>query len=120
MERLKVESPRACKTCFGTGDIGTEVGSAACPDCGGSGELPDTSVLVEWRARDIEAHHMKNATSASPDVLWLIAELRRTRTALSEVLSLTTELEESDLSLAIRGIANRALETYPTTPLTEP
>lgn len=120
MERVKVEGPRACKTCFGTGEIGTEVGAGACPDCGGSGELPDTSVLVEWRARDIEAHHMKSPVADSPDVLWLIAELRRTRTALSEVLSLTSELEESELSIAIRGIANRALETYPIAPVETP
>lgn len=117
MEPVKVEGARACKTCFGTGEIGTEVGAGACPDCGGSGELPDPSVLVEWRARDIEAHHMKNPAPGSPDVLWLIAELRRTRTALGEVLSLTTELEESDLSVAIRAIANRALETYPMAPV---
>ncbi|OQX66679.1 MAG: hypothetical protein B6A08_19260 [Sorangiineae bacterium NIC37A_2] len=116
---MATKRANTCKTCFGTGEVGSESGAASCPDCGGSGELPDTSVLVEWRARDIEAHHMKRQAPESADVLWLVSELRRARTALAEILSLASEVEDSDLSVALRAIANRALQVYRTTPVDE-
>ncbi len=119
MEPVTTTRTNTCRTCFGTGEIGSEHGATSCPDCGGSGELPDTSVLVEWRARDIEAHHMKRQSAESADVLWLVSELRRARTALAEVLSLSNEVEDSDLSVALRAIANRALMVYRTAPVDE-
>ena len=47
-------SQEQCKSCHGTGEVGSEFGMGQCPDCGGAGYLPSQHVLVEWRARDIE------------------------------------------------------------------
>ena len=84
-----------------------------CPDCGGSGMLPHPLVAVEWRMRDIERSHAAARDDASSDVRWLIAELRRARTALTELAALAQDAGESELALRLRFTANRALELYP-------
>jgi hypothetical protein len=45
-------------------------------------------------------------------VRWLIAELRRARSALTDIASLVEDAEESDLHRRIRFTANQALELY--------
>lgn len=82
---------RKCNSCLGSGEMGTGVGILDCPDCGGEGYLPHPSVLVEWRARDIESAHAKSKDSASSDIRWLVSELRRARRALTEVVTIAQE-----------------------------
>ena len=104
---------RQCNTCLGSGEVGTEVGPVDCPDCGGSGELPHPLVAVEWRVRDIERTHAPNGDAAAADIKWLIAELRRARTALTEIAALAQDAGEGDVAARIRFASNRALELYP-------
>jgi hypothetical protein len=107
------KTERQCSTCLGTGEIGTEVGPTDCPDCGGSGMLPHPLVAVEWRMRDIERSHAAGRDDAAADMRWLIAELRRARTALTEIAALAQDAGDSDLVQRLRFSANRALELYP-------
>jgi hypothetical protein len=107
------ERQRQCSTCLGSGEIGTEVGPTDCPDCGGSGMLPHPLVAVEWRMRDIERSHAPGRDDVSADMRWLIAELRRARTALTEIAALAQDAGDSDLVQRLRFSANRALEHYP-------
>lgn len=104
---------RKCGTCLGSGEIGTEVGPVDCPDCGGSGELPHPLVALEWRVRDIERSHASGQDAVSADMRWLIAELRRARTALTEIAALAEDAGDSDIARRLRFTANRALELYP-------
>jgi hypothetical protein len=109
---------RRCHSCLGTGEVGTESGPVDCPDCGGSGILPHPHVAVEWRMRDIERHHIlgKDASRADPvagDLRWLIAELRRARTALTEIAALADDAGDSEVARRLRFTVNRALELYP-------
>lgn len=104
---------RQCHSCLGTGEVGTESGPVDCPDCGGSGEQPDPHVAIEWRVRDIERTHDSARDGVSGDLRWLIAELRRARTALTEIASLAQEAGDSDIVRRLRFTANRALELYP-------
>ena len=107
--------PERCKSCHGTGEVGTDGGPARCPDCGGVGYLPSAHVLVEWRARDIERAHAGTAGSTGGDVRWLLAELRRSRDALMEIAALAHELDENPISARIRYAANQALRLYEVT-----
>lgn len=106
-------SERRCHSCLGTGEVGTEAGPVDCPDCGGSGDLPDPHVAIEWRVRDIERTHASTRDAVSGDLRWLIAELRRARTALTEIASLAQDAGDSDIARRLRFTANRALELYP-------
>ena len=107
--------PEQCKSCHGTGEVGSDGGPDRCPDCGGVGYLPSAHVLVEWRARDIERAHAGTAGSTGGDVRWLLAELRRSRDALMEISALAQELEENPISARIRYAANNALRLYEVT-----
>lgn len=82
---------RKCNSCTGSGELGTGAGILDCPDCGGEGYLPHPSVLVDWRARDIEAAYAKSRDSAAADILWLVTELRKARRALTEVVTVAQE-----------------------------
>jgi len=104
--------PERCKSCHGTGEVGSDGGPASCPDCGGAGYLPSPHVLVEWRARDIERAHAGASGSTGGDVRWLLAELRTARNALTEISSLALELDEGPISARIRFAANTALRLY--------
>jgi hypothetical protein len=106
---------------LGTGEVGTESGPVDCPDCGGSGLLPHPHVAVEWRVRDIERHHVlgKDASrndAVANDLRWLIAELRRARTALTEIAALADDVGDSEVAGRLRFTVNRALELYPVAP----
>jgi hypothetical protein len=100
---------RRCNSCSGSGEIGTEAGPVDCPDCGGSGSLPHPNVLVEWRMRDIERSRAAERGAAASDIRWLIAELRRARTALTELVSLAEEAGDSETTRRMRTTAARAL-----------
>ncbi|HTV22679.1 MAG TPA: hypothetical protein VMG12_28515 [Polyangiaceae bacterium] len=104
---------RRCHSCLGTGEVGTESGPVDCPDCGGSGILPHPHVAVEWRVRDIERLHAARTDAVSGDLRWLIAELRRARTALTEIAALADDAGETEVARRLRFTVNRALELYP-------
>ncbi|MEY2929330.1 MAG: hypothetical protein RL033_79 [Pseudomonadota bacterium] len=88
-----------------------------CPDCGGTGVLPHPSVLVEWRIRDIERARAGGSDAAASDLRWLIAELRRARTALTEITSLAEDAGDSEISRRLRVTAGQALELFEVLPV---
>lgn len=88
-----------------------------CPDCGGSGVLPHPSVLVEWRVRDIERASGAGSDDAASDIRWLIAELRRARTALTEIATLAEDLGDSEIARQLRVTAGQALELFEVRPV---
>jgi hypothetical protein len=112
VEGVESSGPEQCKSCLGTGEVGSEYGPAGCPDCGGSGFLPSAHVLIEWRARDIERAHAGTGGGTGGDVRWLLAELRRARGALMEISALAQELDEGPVPSRIRFTANTALRLY--------
>lgn len=111
--KQEMGNDRRCMSCLGTGEVGTEVGPVDCPDCGGAGVLPHPNVAVEWRVRDIERAHAARNDAITKDMRWLVAELRRARTALTEIVSLADEMGDNELGRRLRFSANRALELYP-------
>ena len=108
---------RSCDSCSGSGEVGTEAGPVDCPDCGGSGALPHPSVLVEWRIRDIERARAGGSDEAATDLRWLIAELRRARTALTEIASLAEDAGDSETARRLRVTAGQALELFEVQPV---
>ena len=101
-----------CLTCYGQGEISSEMGLGACPDCGGTGSLPPRDVLVEWRLRAIEKSYTQSQSEASSDVAWLAFELRQARDALVKIMALAQdEARVADLR-RIRFWANDALGVY--------
>jgi hypothetical protein len=108
---------RLCNSCAGSGEVGTEAGLVDCPDCGGSGVLPHPSVLVEWRMRDIERARGAGNDDAASDIRWLIAELRRARTALTEIQSLAEDAGDSETARRLRVTAGQALELFDVHPI---
>jgi hypothetical protein len=109
---MDVETQGKCSSCHGTGEVGSEVGPVACPDCGGAGALPSRSTLIEWRARDIERSHGAQDGQSAADIRWLISELRKARAALTEVVSVAQDLDDSPLTTRMRFVANDALGLY--------
>jgi hypothetical protein len=59
-----------------------------CPDCGGT----------------------------ASDLRWLIAELRRARTALTEITSLAEDAGDSEIARRLRVTAGQALELFEVSP----
>lgn len=113
---MTVESP--CETCMGTGEVPSRIGPAACPDCGGAGKLPPKSVLTDWRARDIERAVSSGIVVHPSDVKFLISELHAARSALTEVVALAHDIEDTDgIAQKIRLTANRALGLYDRQPV---
>lgn len=101
---------RSCSSCNGSGEVPTDYGSVDCPDCGGAGFLPSHHVLVDWRTRDLERSLGRGNQPEAADVLWMLAELRRARAALTEVVSLAHDIDDaSPIGSRIRFVANRAL-----------
>jgi len=88
-----------------------------CPDCGGSGALPHPSVLVEWRMRDIERARAAGSDEPASDIRWLIAELRRARTALTEIATLAEDMGDSEPVRQLRVTAGQALELFEVRPV---
>jgi hypothetical protein len=70
-------------------------------------------VLVDWRSRDLERGIAAGRPVAAPDVTWLLAELRQARSALTEIVALAHDLEDSSsIALRIRIAASHALGLY--------
>ena len=107
---------QSCGNCYGEGQVPTDAGPVACPDCGGAGVLPTNNVLVEWRAAAIERLHgggQGQDAQIAQDVRWLTFELRRARLALTKMLALAEELGDEPAGQQLRFIANEALGLYP-------
>lgn len=105
-----------CLTCHGAGEVGTESGPAACPDCFGDGKPLGRGAKLEWRLRQIERAHRGTGADDDGDVLWLVHELRRSREALVGILTRCQDAEEGDSFAAeIRYRANEALGMYDAT-----
>jgi len=114
---MTATTPHACNSCLGSGETPTDYGLVDCPDCGGSGVLPHRSVLVEWRARDIERALQKGSAITPDHARWLVAELRAARAALTEIIALAHDTEDRDaIGQKIRFTANRALGLYDVVP----
>jgi len=97
-----------CTTCYGTGEIVTDQGAQACPDCfGGAG--------VEWRLRALEQQYSGDAerSEAGIDVRWLIHELRCCREALLHIMTRCQDADAGDeLARDVKYQANEALGLY--------
>ncbi len=91
----------------------SDYGIADCPDCGGAGTLPPSGVRIEWRAADILRAAESGQLVEPAHSKWLVAELRRARTALTEIIALAHDAPPDDaIALRIRFAANRALGLY--------
>jgi hypothetical protein len=100
-------------TCQGSGEVGTDQGPAACPDCFGEGRLAGRGAPFEWRLRQIERRHQAAGGEVTSDVVWLIHELRRSHEALTGILTRCQDAEEADpLAAEIKFLANEALHLY--------
>jgi hypothetical protein len=100
-------------TCQGSGEVGTEGGPLACPDCFGDGRRLGGGASFEWRLRQIEQRHHEEGSDVAADTVWLIHELRRARQALIGILTRCQDADEGDaLAAAIRCHANEALGLY--------
>ncbi len=107
--------PDKCEGCLGSGEWPSDFGMVDCPECGGSGILPSRNVLVDWRSRDIERAVGAGRAASPEDVKWLLAELRIARAALTEIIALAHDTEDSEgIGVRIRFAANRALGLYET------
>ena len=100
-----------CLTCYGTGEIVGEAGASVCPDCLGHGGAPRGTVM-EWRLRDLERAHATHGTACTPDVSWLVHELRRHRAALVDVLTRCQDGGDQSPFPEIRHVVNDALGLY--------
>jgi hypothetical protein len=106
-----------CLTCHGAGEVGTEAGLLACPDCFGEGRPPGGGASFEWRLRQIEERHQEAGREVVADLVWLVHELRRSRRALVGILTRCLDADEGDaFAAAVRYQANEALGLYDVTP----
>jgi len=106
------EMPK-CSSCSGSGEVPTDYGCVDCPDCGGAGFLPSRSVLIEWRARDMERGLAQGGDPAASDVRWALAEMQQARAALTEIIALAHDInDDSAIAQRIRFVANRTLGLY--------
>lgn len=108
----------SCTTCYGSGEVVTEQGAMACPDCYGDGTPPGRGAKVEWRLRALDAQYAAQGGEAAADVRWLIHELRRSREALVNILTLCQDAAQNsggggELQREIQFRANDALGLYP-------
>ena len=102
-----------CVTCAGSGEFPSDRGLVDCPDCGGTGALPPRATWVEWRSRDIDRAAVAGRELRADDARWLLSELRTARTALTEIIALAHDIQDSEaIALRIRFAANRALGLY--------
>jgi hypothetical protein len=106
-------SQERCTTCYGTGELVSEHGPAACPDCFGDGHRLGSGAKLEWRLRELERLHRGGGSEADADVLWLIHELRKSREALLLILSRCQDADAEDaLAADVKFRANEALGIY--------
>ena len=61
-----------CTSCYGQGELVTEQGPVACPDCYGEPNLKGRAELVEWRLRDLERRKLANVNHQRPQKSILI------------------------------------------------
>jgi hypothetical protein len=98
-----------------------EQGPTDCPDCGGTGRLPSRATLVDWRARDIDGAAAKGRALSAEDARWLVSELRTARSALTQIIALAHDIEDSEaIAVRIRFAANKALGLYETAQTSTP
>jgi hypothetical protein len=103
----------SCLTCYGTGEVVTELGGQACPDCYGNGKPFGRGATMEWRLRDIERAHRGSGRESEGDVLWLVHELRRSREALMRIVALCGDAGGGDnLAFEVKHLANEVLGLY--------
>jgi hypothetical protein len=104
---------KTCLTCYGAGETVAENGPVACPDCFGAGKALSQSTRFEWRLREIERTCDQLGRDAATDVHWLIREIRRSRSALLDILTRCQDTDDSDATAReIHHKANEALELY--------
>jgi hypothetical protein len=102
-----------CLTCYGKGEVSTERGPEACPDCLGEGKPMDRGARMEWRLRELEQAHQASDAETRGDVVWLVHELRRHREALTRIFALCQDAEEADgTARDVKYLANEALGLY--------
>ena len=107
------QKANSCLTCYGQGEVSSDYGSTACPDCGGAGTLPPQNVLADWRISAIEKHYQSDPSQAAQDIAWLAFELRRTRHSLMQILALAQDAaQDSPVAHRIQFLANDALGMY--------
>lgn len=101
-----------CSTCYGSGEVVSEFGPEACPDCAGApGEVGDWQ-QTERRLRDIEQRHA-GAPAVDADLKWMMFELRRSRQALLRILSRCQDAGADDeLAAEIRFYVQEATGMY--------
>ena len=91
----------------------SDYGVVDCPDCGGAGELPPDGVRTEWRTADILRAAQRGEPIDPEHAKWLCSELRKARSALTEIIALAHDAPTEDqIALGIRFAANRALGLY--------
>jgi hypothetical protein len=109
-------TPRKCITCFGTGEVGGERGPEDCRDCHGTGQLASAASIFQERLRQIETTAATVDGDLQGDLRWLTFELRKSRSALIQVLAASQDLDDDDpLVKRIRFATNEALGLYETT-----
>jgi hypothetical protein len=101
----------SCLTCYGTGEVVTEIGATACPDCYGNGKPMGHGTTLEWRLRDLERAH-RAAGESSADILWLVHELRKSRDTLVRIVTRCEDETSSELAMDVKHIANEVLGLY--------
>jgi hypothetical protein len=62
--------------------------------------------------RDIERARAGGSREGANDIRWLITELRRARTAPTEIASLAEDAGDSETARRVRRIAGRALALF--------
>ena len=102
-----------CTSCYGQGELVTEQGPVACPDCYGEPNLKGRAELLEWRLRDIERNYAGTGHDAQSDLSWLVFQVRRHREALTRIITRCQEGDAPEALVAeLQHIANAALELY--------
>src|SRR6267154_11081 len=97
-----------CLTCYDSGELVTEFGPAACPDCAGEPGAVGAWEQTERRIRDIEQRYT-DKPDVGADVRWLAFELRRSRSALLRILARCQDHPDEDaLAAEVRYLVNDA------------
>jgi hypothetical protein len=101
-----------CLTCYDSGELVTELGPVACPDCAGEPGAVGDWQQTERRLRDIEQRHL-GAPEVDADLAWTLFELRRARSALLRILTRCQDAPEGDAFAAeIRFYVHDATGIY--------
>jgi hypothetical protein len=113
---MSVSPPDTCATCYGQGEVVTDQGTFLCRDCMGHGKLAGRLELFEWRLRELERATQTSGHESAVDIRWLIAEVRRNRDALLQILARCQDAADDDVLAAdVRYLANGSLGLYPVT-----